>query len=164
MKVLLPLLCSHPLGKVKVVLPIFEQIVLFLIGKRLESVVKRLLQSVLEIAHLEYALGFDSLLSLLEEAAFPPFVNNQTLLDDIEEIFILVLVLIYEEHFSILEEFFFGLLILQIGILQDVPLESLVEGDDSVSGLVIDSLAFLNRDLLFFLLFGPACPTPIVIE
>jgi hypothetical protein len=98
-----------------------------LLGSLLILLLEGLLESILEVAHFEDTLGLDAGPPLVQEAPLPPLVDNETLLDDVEEILVQVLLILNREHVHVLQQLILLLILLKHApFLIDVPSQSLV--------------------------------------
>jgi hypothetical protein len=98
-----------------------------LLGGLLVLLLEGLLESVLEVTHFEDTLGLNACPPLVQEAPLPPLVDNETLLDDVEEILVQVLLILNREHVHILQQLILLLILLKHApFLVDVPSQSLV--------------------------------------
>jgi hypothetical protein len=121
-----------------------------LLSALLVLLLEGLLESILEVTHFEDTLGLDAGPPLVQEAPLPPLVDNETLLDNVEEILVQVLLILNREHVHVLQQLILLLILLKHApFLVDVPSQSLVQCNNSAaSGIVQEfSLLGLHEDL-----------------
>jgi len=109
-----------------------------LLGYFLILLLEGLLESVLEVAHFEDTLGLDAGSPLTQEAPLAPLVDDETLLDDVEEVLVEALLVLNREHVHILQQLILLLILLQHApFLIDVPLQSLIQCYYCAAGSIV---------------------------
>lgn len=135
----------------------------FLFVGFLELLLERLLKPVLEVAHLEYTLSLNAGPPLLQEAPLAPLVNNETLLDNVQEVFVETLLVLNREHIHILQQLVLLLVLLEHApLLVNVPLQSLVQCDHCAAGRIVQELSLFSLHKHLCEVVGLSITAPLV--
>lgn len=135
----------------------------FLFVGFLELLLERLLKPVLEVAHLEYTLSLNASPPLLQEAPLAPLVNNETLLDNVEEVFVETLLVLNREHIDVLQQLVLLLVLLEHApLLVDVPLQSLVQCDHCAASRIVQELSLFSLHEHLCEVVGLSITAPLV--